>query len=281
MKKLFTVSALVLLCLMTSAQKGFNLEWIVAPGISMGADYVAPVYYASGPTDAQYLEKDITIGFNLGTGFSYFFTDKNGISLHILYSKQGQKYKEYIIPYSNTEKFNDEVTLNYIKIPIQFQYLHNAEKKISFAFSAGVYGAFLVDYEDHFSHFDESGQGLTGKASGDKLKVSLLLAAPYSSLGGDITYQFNEKPFTTTDFGISCGVGMQVKLSEQMMLPVMVNFQRGLTNIKNLNSYFIAPGASGYSSHVSYWQDTFSDNPGAYNNSLISLLVGLKINLSK
>ena len=91
---LFILSAFI--GLNATAQRGFNIEVIAQPGLTMGGEYDVPTTDPNNYSNSfTAMKKKITIGLNAGAAASYYFIDKMGVSVGMSYAHQGQNYKDY------------------------------------------------------------------------------------------------------------------------------------------------------------------------------------------
>ncbi len=281
MKNFFTLLFLFLFSQQyVNAQKGLSLQFITLPGASFGDAYQVPVDLNTYPNyKFTSMGKAFTFGIEAGADLSYFFDDKMGIGLDVLYTKQGQNYNDYAWELSNLPvTVHREVSLNYFKIPIRFNYVYSPELKTSFILSAGFYMGFLTSYKDELSLTESNIFSVSYIASGNALNYSSSFHDRYN--GQDIheegTAAFQSKPFYSTDFGATVAIGFQFKLSEKITLPVMLNYEIGFSDIINEGS--IVNDFNSSRTNL-YWKDFTFGAPITYHNSFFGLMTGLKINL--
>jgi hypothetical protein len=276
MKTLLFLALIVTLSISSFAQKGMNIEIIANPGMSMGGNYKYQDFYTP---DIINLHKTFTFGYNTGVATGYNFNEKSGIRLGVLYSKQGQNSEaNWIDPYSLNVTTKRTVSLNYLKIPLQFHYLFSPEKKISFTFSAGLYGGLLLNYKDEnkISYSTLDGTTINTYTATDETYTNAL-----ATVNGTFTEidTFTIKPYKTYDFGGTVAVGLQFKLTERISIPIMLNYQIGFMDIKNYHSEYRTSNI--YNQNPSFWGENESSNPNAlpYLNALLGIKTGLIINL--
>lgn len=132
MKKVLMTAmlAVTLMGIMANAngQKGFNFSFKVTPQFT----------WLQNSDDDEMTTIDLSplIRASFGVGAGYHFTDNYGIGLDLLYSLQGQEYKEG----------GDEllIKLDYVKVPIYFTYNSDPSQDISFVGKIGPVVNFLT-----------------------------------------------------------------------------------------------------------------------------------------
>jgi hypothetical protein len=266
-------ASLLLFTVATYAQKGMNVQIVVSPGMSMGGKFEVPENPQSLDPGWVALKKTFTFGMDAGVTFGYNFTEKVGVNLGLLYSKQGQHYKDYTWTIGkDNATWKRKVALNYLKLPLRVNYTINPEQKISFTASAGFYLSFLLGYKDENSATASDGSSFTATAKGDT----------YTQTYGSDTESaafINGNPYKSTDFGGLISVGLQFKLSEKIVIPVGLIYQVGFVDIKNKACQYTQSSSN---DAELFWQNSDNDSPNAtlsYHNSSLELLIGLKINL--
>ena len=272
-KTLILLIVIILVSVATYAQKGMNIQILVDPGISMGGKYEVPENLSSSDPGWVALKKSFTFGMDAGASFGYNFTETMGVSLGMLYSKQGQHYKDYTWTIGNENAtWKRKVALNYLKLPLQFIYVINPEQKISFTISAGFYLSFLLGYIDENKATASDGSDFTATAKGDT----------YSQTYGSTTESaafIGGKPYKSTDFGGLLGAGLQFKLSDKITIPLGLIYQIGFVDIKNKSCQYTQSSSN---DAQLFWQNSNNNSPNetlSYHNSLLALKIGLKINL--
>jgi hypothetical protein len=83
------------------------------------------------------LDQKTTFNANFGVGAGFNFTNRLGVGMDALYSLQGQRYKQ------NGIETNQKV--NYVKIPVYFNYVADPSKTVSFTGKIGPQISFLTD----------------------------------------------------------------------------------------------------------------------------------------
>ncbi|NVN94788.1 MAG: outer membrane beta-barrel protein [Bacteroidetes bacterium] len=264
-KKIFFILLLALGAGNIYAQKDLSLEIIAQPGISMGGDYYAFNNIA--------MDKALTLNVKFGANLRLNLNKYIAISIGLLYDQMGQKYSDLTHSddfYTYTE--GKSVSLNYLKIPMLFNYTLNPEEQITFVFSAGFYLGFLISYNDIYKIFDGN-EYFTATASGSSYTSD--------NNNNNISSSFmNGNPYNSTDFGGILAAGIQCKVSEKISLPIMLNYNIGFSSdIKNVASTYNDKYGAGYRLKL-FWGDAKDPNStSAFHNSSLGLIIGLKINL--
>jgi len=278
LKRLTLLSLAVLFLSAASyAQKGMNIEILVDPGMTMGGKFQVPEDIVTLEGGWASLKKAFTFGLDAGASFGYNFTDYIGLSLGVMYSKQGQGFKDYTWTVGNNNLvWKRTVSLNYLKIPIQANYILFPDKNISFTVSAGFYVGFLLGYKDKNEASASDGSAFTATAKGSSYTQGY--TTPDRSESETASFS-KGKPYKSVDFGGLIGVGVSFKLTERLSIPIGINYQIGFIDVKNKACEY-TPNNSGESQL--FWQNSDSDSPNAtlaYHNSSLELKIGLKLNL--
>ncbi len=276
------------ICLSNSlwAQKGFSLTVTAQPSASsVHGDYKENVYTWNS-NYYQIIEKSFTFAMQAGIEADYHFTENIGIGLGLLYSSQGQKYKDLLHSengydawygnYTMNYTISESWALNYLKLPLKFHFNTDPSKAVSFSGSIGIYLAFLTSYKVNYSmigtdYSDTLGSdnfNITQVAHGSTITETDIV----NGTSTITTATFTSQPFKSTDMGGIIGVGMQVKLSDKMYLPILFNYEIGFSDVKDLSSAFRDPiGNINYT-----WDATNPNRSVSHNNSVMGLMIGLK-----
>ena len=171
------------------AQKGWNVSAKVAPQVS--------IFYNEDDykTDNDFEEKKM-VNAAFGVGVGYNFTSHSGLELGVLYSLQGQKYKK--------ENIELKQKMNYIKLPLTFNYNFNPRGKIT----------------------------MVGKL-GPQLNIlasSKITDANGKRISGDIKEMFND-----VTLGAVAAVTTQFSLGKQWYLTTGLRYDFDITNAENKN----------------------------------------------
>ncbi|NVN95604.1 MAG: outer membrane beta-barrel protein [Bacteroidetes bacterium] len=277
----------------TLAQKKFSMEIIAMPSFTMGGEYDVnkrisnlPSYIPIIDTTWIAIKKSLTFGYEIGVALRYKINNKMSTSLGLLFTRQGQNYQDYSSEqYIYSETISKSVSLNYLKLPVQFQFTSNPEKKLSILFSTGFYFAFLVNYNDETIINDYTNSSSAGGPSTITLTASgTLLQTKYNDYPNEYFAFINGKPYKSIDFGGILGIGIQLKLSDKMSMPLNFNYQIGFVDIKNQSSQVLY----GYNinSYVEdFWKikingvKNYPNMTLPYHNSSLGLKIGLDIKL--
>jgi len=216
------------------AQKGFNVQLVVQPGASgLTGDKFSKT--STGYTNAP-IYKDFTFGFAGGVFGAYNFTKHFAISTGLLYSHQGQGYTDFELyelgDSTSPQAYENTTGLSYLNIPLRLIYNTNPDKSFSFIGYAGVYMGVLLDYKNTFkktygstSYYSEIMQGKT------------ITVDYYNIYSGSFThdYELVGKPYKSIMYGIITGAGIQKKFSDKFSGQIILNYQLGFGDVKNLN----------------------------------------------
>jgi len=300
-EKKYLLIFFLLLPLFSFGQNNLSIEIFTQPQkTSLGAYYVPESFsnpYA-GNQDAKFVKSDksLTLKFSLGGLVSYRLNEKMGVSLGMIYSGQGQNYKydcSYTdMYYEDYATISKKVSLNYLFIPITFNFIANPEAKASFIFSTGFYKGSLLGYKDETNYHDYLQQiggnhwdtWYSSTAQGENYIYSKASSFNGGSGSSSSNKVFVKKPYKG-DFGFTLGTGFQFKLTDKISMPIMVNYSIGFSNIKRSASQYTSDGSN---SDI-YWREDFweynsdyghsPNQTKAFHNSAIGLRIGLKINL--
>jgi hypothetical protein len=247
------------------AQKGITIQVTASPGFTMGGKYEIYKRYSSGiggQSGWSPLGKSLTFGFDAGASFGYYFSDKLGLTLGILYSQQGQKY----------DTFDRAVRMNYLKVPFQFIFVANTKKAVTFAVSAGIYYSYLLSYSDKNTEVATNRPDKTYEAKGNSYTVK---TGSVSVSTGFI----NGNPYKSYDLGGIVALGLQIRLSSRMSVPILLTYEYGFMDIKNKDCKYRFEGSA---DEKYFWKPGGNEDPNAgtpYHNSSVKLSVGLKLTL--
>ncbi|KAF5030576.1 Outer membrane protein beta-barrel domain protein [anaerobic digester metagenome] len=216
------------------AQKGFNIQLVVQPGKSgLNGDMYSKT--VSGYTNAP-IYKDFTFGLSGGINGVYNFTNHFGISTGLGYSHQGQNYTDFELyePGDSTSPYAYEntVSLSYLTIPLRLIVSTNTDNSFSFSCHAGVYLGVLLSYKNTYKKNFGTTSYYTETMQGESITVDY-----YNVYSGSFTkeYELVGKPFKSIDFGLTLGTGVQKKISDKLAVQIILNYQMGFGDVKNLN----------------------------------------------
>lgn len=191
MRKLLLTMALVTVAFTAEAQQfkvglggGVNSTWLLNKNIS---DQGEAIDYAT------------TFGGAFGLKTQYFFNEKMGIELGILYSGHNQKYE------TNEEGFGLEVKtkLSYVDIPVLFHYGSGK----GFYFEIGPQFSFLTGAKDEDLAFSFGGVNIPLETT-------------------DVKDSFNK-----TNVALVLGAGMDIPVSDFLTVTAGLRFGYGFTDV--------------------------------------------------
>ena len=90
------------------------------------------------------------------------------------------------------------------------------------------------------------------------------------------TFELLQDPFHSIDLGAILGIGVQFKLSDKLVMPLLLKYQLGFLNIKNMEcEYNFEYGPS--STLLPYWklESNYTDTNENYFNASLGLSIGL------
>jgi hypothetical protein len=263
----------VFISLAGMAQRGINIQILVDPGLTMGGKYEVPKDPLSEDPGWETMKKSVSFGLNAGLAIGYNFSDALGVSLGLQYAKQGQHYKDYQWTIQNeSATWSRKVNLNYLRIPLQLNYILKPENKISYYISAGVYVGILLGYNDENKLSASDGSEMTATAKGDNYTQT------YNGDSQSAIF-IDGKPYKSVDFGGLISAGLQVNLSEKISIPIGIIYHYGFLDVKNKSCQFKQNNSS---DTYLFWQNGANNSPNAtdsYHNSLLALRLGIRINL--
>ncbi len=252
------------------AQKGFNVSVALQPGISMlSGDW--KVY--QDPTTSYLFKKSVTFGFAGGAIGGFNFTDNMGVSAGLIFSSQGQKYADLTVQPNayGSETINQTIHLSYFKIPLKFNYSTDPTKSVSFLGSAGFYLGFLTGYKQTV---EENGSytayGTTYNISATSVTTGTTVT--YTGSQSSSTHNLDSKPFKSADFGLTLSVGAQKKLMEKLFLFVMINFEKGFGDVKNVSTQETLSNGT----LTPYYNANDPNRSVTHSNTLLGLMIGVK-----
>jgi opacity protein-like surface antigen len=240
------------------AQKGHYIQVSIQPGTSfiLGEKFSKK---SIGYTNAS-IDKDFTFSFQGGINGGYNFTKYFGLSVGVLYSVQGQKYKKVkLVDSSDSTVFylKNKVNLSYLKIPLRLHCNTDPEKPVSFTCYAGVYLDVLLAYRDTYNKTHDD-LYYNQVIEGDEIRVDY----GNGQKGYGSSYELVGMPFKSINFGLTAGAGIQTKLSEKLALQIMIDYELGFSDIKNLK--------------CKYSPSTDPNRSVVNRNSVCGLMIGLK-----
>lgn len=294
MKKKLTSILLLFLAIQTFSQKGFNIQAVLQPQATFLLGSWKTYVPSQNDSSQHTTEKVGTFGLEGGINVGYNFTDKLGVGIGFIYSAQGQNYKDYegsesgyyaaIGNWKESYTVSRYLELQYLKIPVTFRINSDPEKIVSFNGNVGLYVGFLTQYFEvqkisgSYSETDFNyTYNTTSTSHGNDIDTKYdtkgyIFGTPFSDSGTD-KGKFLDQPYNSTDFGVTIGLGFQIRLTSKLFIPITLNEQIGFVDIKNSSSrYKDSAGNTG---------DTYDKKDEnlkvSHRNSVTGLSVGLKI----
>ena len=232
-------------------------------------------------------KKTFTPGFDAGVKIESEAGKHFTISVSILYSQQGQNYKDkkwtgFIRQGMNlADSVNItsslSISANYLKIPFELTYYTNPDKHVSFAFYGGFYMALLLNYSiEQTNNYQGTYYVYYNNTSGPINNTSYInISGGQYSNGVFFNYDLSSPPFNPFQIGANAGAGIQIQLSEKLYLPLFIHYDAGFTSIKNNESYYNGPYQQVY-----IWKDFLNQsNDQNVSNSALGLRIGLKLKI--
>lgn len=235
--------AFVLITTTAFTQKGYYLQFAIQPGSSS----ISSDWKLTDGSNVLTFEKAFTFSFETGVNLGYNFTDNLGVSVGLFYASQGQNYKDasnnkqyYVGPdllNTETNTYSNDIRLSYLKFPFKFIFIINPEKSLSFSGYAGFYLGFLTGYNQSitYTHTDSYSDGTVNSDISSVVLEGTTYTTSNNSSFTSKQYDLIEKPFKSTNFGLTLGAGIQQKLSDKLSLQFMLNYQAGFETIAKLS----------------------------------------------
>jgi len=255
------------------SQKGWSIEAVASPYFSMGNEYDYDDYL-NAASEIKMLKKP-TIKFNGGLNTYYFFNNNMGISLGIEYAQKGQNYKDYTWNSSDSISaiYFYNIKLNYLQMPILFHYNFNLKNNLSFTAGAGIYIAYLLNYNIsmgyNFNNYInyENASGTTNT-----------FGSTSNNYSKDYYFLNNEIPFYKLDYGFMFKAGIEYKINSKFSLPVLINYSYGIKDIVNNNSILSEDNIHPFTTQAFpyYWMGNYPITTFRYHNSSLGISVALK-----
>jgi hypothetical protein len=264
MKKILFTLILLSIIMNALAQDGLTTEVRaeIQNNMTTGDYFVKTI---SGSNVA--LDKKFSFGYQAGLAVGYYFNYNCGLSIGCLYSAQGQQYADYTEESNGFTKTTGKKTdLNYLKFPLQVHFTSASDNGIAFSAFAGYYYSLLLSYSVKTNINYSTGYG-TDDASGKQLKHDITDNGTHYLE----TYGLSLSPYLA-DYGLTFGAGIEMRLRRGVYMPVLVNYQYGLADVKNRSAIL----DRGYDD-VAYWKYPSDANfSQALNMSCLGLMTGVK-----
>lgn len=197
--KKFSLGFLVTIILISPAfsQEGFQLVLRGGPQI---AGFTGSDFRSLSPRDIA-VSRESTTGFQFGFDFEYYITERFGIATGLIFSRQGQSYLLHFD--SSWDSRSMDVRLMSAIIPFVGLYRIIQTSTTRLYLKAGVYTAYRTDADDNYQNV---------------IPEEIGLAAP-------------ENRYSTTDFGLMGGIGVEISLSRMLNIRASIEAARGLRNV--------------------------------------------------
>ena len=224
LKKYFSFLVLFLLTTSIFGQLEYNeKQFLISPVASIGFPLIAN-QNNYGYSELAYKVKP---GGHIGVMFGFEKYLKTSFKVGILYAFQGQNYKDVIYGLDHEK----DISLNYIQIPFIYKYVLGAAKGYDldalrhYVFAGGQLGYLVnakmsfsrdgkkVDFLDFVSYHDKNTNLEEIKANGIPINA--------------------ENFFTSFDFGINLGYGLQYFLEQRMYIFTELTAYMGMIDINN------------------------------------------------
>jgi hypothetical protein len=285
------------------AQSGFSFDFVGTSGFSgvSGTWYNQDMQYDGPNADLVVaytkLTRHATFSYNTGFNIGYHLSEKWSFHAGIRYEKMGQHFAPGTsrddginyhptdtVRYSDVSTITASLDLTYLKMPVFAEYHFNPQNRISFTVSGGFYIAYLLGYTD--AHTSDREMTTT---------YSPQYYTPYNFYGGynysntssstdkfysvgafRASFPLNSRPYNAIDPGVTLGIGMQIRLSDKVFLPIMLNGQLGLRDIKNTDSQ-VSGNPPGSNPGSSFYFNTYNPIRQSFNlNEVIGLTIGFR-----
>ena len=169
------------------------------------------------------LDYDTKTGSVYGLQLGYYLNSKNAINVEILFSNQGQAYKDEI----SNETLNKDVDLSYLMIPLTFKHIFGldpASKRTRFYINIGPYLSLLQSAGVSFQRNGADTDLIDFVTfNGGNPNASTLAAMGNPSDDKDL--------FSGTDFGLLGGLGMDYNLAMGLVIGLELRAGMGLSDM--------------------------------------------------
>lgn len=256
-------------------QKRFNAQFVIQPGNSFIAGQWRNIAAYNSPLFEKKFTPGLETGVNVVVNFrgkagkkvvydemyesGFYLADKIAFNMGIFYSFGGQNYKDMK---QADITWLRKLRLQYLKIPLKFDFIKGKENELQLIYTAGFYLSYLIGYKETNSMTQNNYQLVSVTQSGSIITTS--------SDGTFKHYPLESVPYNSIDYGASLGVGMQKKLSTGLFLQLMLTGQRGFVDIKNTSSQY-----RDGSTLISYFGTTVNTEI-SHKNSSLEVMLGLK-----
>jgi hypothetical protein len=151
--------------------------------------------------NSSVFDYDPSPGYSIGLSFEYFMSDQFSLKSGLAYEMKGAESDIFLTDNYGNPSGTDILIFhyNYLTLPVMGSF--STKGKVKFYINAGPYFGFLIN---------------------QKLKSSLE--------NTDITNQSKR-----LDFGLSCGLGLNIPIGKKLLLDLGLRENLGLKNISDLN----------------------------------------------
>lgn len=202
MKQFFLAAFVILLTHISNAQTGRYFGVVYS--------YDRTLLHNEDDVNAdKRLDLSPTYGSRAGFEIGYIRKHRSGVSIQFLYTNEGQKYT------GETPGMTAITKLNYLKIPLYFQYYTNDSKRINIMLGLGMYYAFLKSYKDEVNMNNSNGS-LNYKLTTSNFSYSYSTATPDYTLDATLE-QF---PYKRHIVGLNGRAGVVCRLSKHLQLTI-------------------------------------------------------------
>ena len=241
------------------AQNRWGTEFSFQTQSTSLGDYYVLSDLANNDLSYTRLKKSINLRPEVGVTLRYYFNYNMAVGLGIFYSGHGQNYREHNVSASSGFYFSeyswDHATrLGYAKIPLTFQYESLPFKSASFFANAGVYVSFLTGYTDRDEAFIFNPDVFsTYDATSTEDGITVVIDS-FDEYRGS----FISEAYESRDWGLNLAAGINFKISDKLWIPVSIQYQLGLADVKNSTSTYMLDGDAYW-----YWGGSADPNRSA------------------
>ena len=195
----------------------------------------------------------------------FYLADKIALSVGLHYCFAGQNYKKIN---DDLYTWSRKVRLSYLKIPFQCYFIKGKPEQNQLVYTVGVYAGFLTHYKEKNSTSTDNYSTITVAKAKNVTSTTSNLLIPGTP---DITleYSLDSRPYQSIDYGLSLGVGMQQKFTDDITAQFIFIGQFGLTDVKNTSAEY-SDGTISYS-----YYGTNANSYKKHKNSSLGIMIAL------
>ena len=277
--KLFTSLITMIISTLVFAQKKINVQLVIQPGNSFISSQWKNLSAYNAPPFKRKVTPALEAGVNAVFSFKgkigqkvvydemyesgFYLADNITFGMGIFYSFCGQSYKDMK---QADITWSRKLRLQYLKIPLKFEFIKGKENDNQLVYSAGFYASYLTYYKEKNSTTSDNYQSEAVTKGNSIITTYSVTGTPSTS----IKYDLQGKPYNSIDYGASLGVGMQKKLNADWTILLMLIGQKGFADIKNKGTQY-SDGNTVYS-----YFGTNVNTSIKHTNSSIELTIVLK-----